>query len=94
MTNKEPLENTYSNRVAKFKKDQKASAPIVNKMTEKSKPVSTENPYLRARNEILDKYPNWKKKEVQTMEAGNDLNNPHYLEFVKEVAELGDSFSA
>ncbi len=52
------------------------------------------NPYIRARVEILKKYPLWKKHEMESYERNGKTDNRHYEQFVREVRELGDSFSS
>jgi hypothetical protein len=55
--------------------------------------VSSKNPYLQARNQVLNKYPEWKRIELLRMEKDNKTDNYTYKEFVKEVRMLGDSLS-
>ena len=81
---------TYQNRVAAFEAQQKQSAPA--KTAAPTKPTDTQNPYLRARIEILNKYPEWRRNEVREMERTGDINNAHYDAFVHEVALLGDTY--
>lgn len=65
---------------------------------EKNKPITppalTEsNPYFKSRLEILKKYPQWRRNEVLTMEKNKDIDNQHYMAFVREVVSLGDKYS-
>jgi hypothetical protein len=87
----------YNNRVAQFQKEEqlKIDAEMLRQKAGVSKQVKaldTQNPYLRARIEILTKYPEWRRKEVQEMERTGDINNKFYLDFVHDVAVLGDTF--
>jgi hypothetical protein len=55
--------------------------------------VKKENPkniYIVAREKVLKKYPEWRKKEILTMESKNDKDNRHYAFFVQEVMELAE----
>lgn len=65
---------------------------------DKALALSSKNPYVKARVQILIKWANnpntaWRAKEIEQMECGKLPKNKHYDEFVKEVATLGDSFS-
>lgn len=53
----------------------------------------SKNPYIRARIDVMTKFPQWRQKEVLQMEKDNNINNYHYESFVKSVVELGDSYS-
>ncbi len=62
---------------------------------EEEKPLNESNPYVKARLEILSKYPEWKKIEMLMLEkTKNTEGNRHYSEFVKAVIYLGDAYSA
>lgn len=82
------------NRVITFEAQQKA------KETERepasigtiTKATDVKNPYLRARIEVLTKYPEWKRNEIKEMERTMNINNLHYDAFVHEVAVLGDTY--
>ena len=54
---------------------------------------SSKNPYVRARFEVLMKYPEWRRKEIAMMEKTNNINNKFYKEFVQAVIILGDKLS-
>ena len=71
---------------AKFK-DVPQSVPII------VKPVSNTNPYVKARQQLFEKYAPWRKNEVLHLEKIKDLDNQHYLTYVKEVIELGNYLS-
>lgn len=79
---------TFSSRVEEFNRSERAS------YTEKpaTPPTGETTPYLRARVQVLMRYPEWRRNEVLEMERVNDLDNRHYGDFVKEVVALGDSF--
>jgi len=51
------------------------------------------NPYVKARFKVLKTFPEWRRREVEEMEKTGNINNPHYDDFVKQVAKLGDSLS-
>lgn len=60
--------------------------------------ITSNNPYLIARNKILDNWRSktstiWKAKEIEEMELTKNINNRHYDDFVHEVAMLGDTLS-
>lgn len=55
--------------------------------------LASKNPYIRARIMVLKKLPAWKRNEIERMEQSNNLDNPHYAAFVREVAILGDELS-
>lgn len=52
------------------------------------------NPYVRARCEILVKYPEEKRKLIELMEKGEKPKDHRYDTFVKEVASLGDKMTS
>lgn len=52
-----------------------------------------ENPYRKARVQVLSELPEWRRKEIETMEANNNKNNQFYADFVRMVHELGDTLS-
>jgi hypothetical protein len=60
---------------------------------DEKKKTSLINPYFRARIKILIKYPEWRRNEISALEKAGDLDNRHYLDFVKEVAAEGDKLS-
>ena len=51
------------------------------------------NPYIKARIQILKKYPEWKRNEVLKMEEKKNTNNRFYEEFCREVTDLGNKLS-
>lgn len=51
------------------------------------------NPYVRARCEVLVKYPEEKRKLIELMEKGEKPKDHRYDSFVKEVSALGDKMS-
>lgn len=55
--------------------------------------AASKNPYVRARAQVLMKYPEWRRKEIATMERTGNTDNKHYEDFVHEVATLGDKLS-
>ncbi len=71
--------------------------PQVEKKKKQSKKISVKgdqnNPYVKAKKQILSKMENWKREEIIQMEKDGDLDNKFYIAFVKEVAILGDSLS-
>lgn len=89
-----PYENTYENRVAQFKKEEKiaAVAQKQRKTTVTTSSTDTKNPYLRARIEILNNYPEWRKNEIIEMERIKNTDNRAYNDFVHDVAVLGDTY--
>lgn len=60
--------------------------------------LKSPNPYVRARNQILQKWMKdpslqWKAREIEKMENGTNPKNQFYDEFILVVAELGDKLS-
>lgn len=55
--------------------------------------ASSKNPYVRARHQILMAYPEWRRKEIATLEKTGNTDDKHYKDFVHEVAILGDKLS-
>ena len=51
------------------------------------------NPYLQARTIVLNRLPRWKQSEIARMEESKDMDNYHYNDFIREVAEEGDKLS-
>lgn len=90
----EQYQNTYTNRVKQFEQSQ----PHLNAGTQpkgkpsKAIPASIENPYLRARTEILTHYPDWKRAIIKENEENGTLDGHIYQDFVHEVAVLGDKY--
>lgn len=56
-------------------------------------PSTPTNPYVRARIEVLKGMKDWRRREVEEMEKTGNLDNKYYMDFVKEVAQLGDKYS-
>jgi len=74
------------------KKAKKTSVPKKDDSEKlKDKLASTDkNPYVRARQIVLDKLPTWRRKEIEEMEKNGNTNNKIYSDFVAEVAKIGD----
>jgi len=92
---KQKLFETFENRVAKFEKDEKlrrdtAALRAKYNASNTVKAADEQNPYLRARLQVLMKYPQWRRNEVLEMERTGHINNPHYDSFVHDVAVQGD----
>lgn len=68
---------------------QKEAEEQVRKMST-AEESSSQNPYARARINILKKMPEWRRKDIAEMEKTGDLNNHMYDLFVKEVEKEGD----
>ena len=88
-------ENIFDNRVAQFERDQKKisveEAPALKKTVKKAGSVAySGNPYMQARQKVLEGYPEWRRIEVATMEKTGDVNNRFYADFVQSVVTLGD----
>lgn len=80
----------------KLKSKQKTAAPAKDEskdLTNKLGSMST-NPYVRARVEVLNKMPKWKRSEIEEMEKTGNINNQYYDQFCKDVRILGDTFSS
>lgn len=81
----------YKNRCTNFEltEAKEKSAPPINKAVS---PPPINNAYQRAYQDAFLKLPVWRQKEVTTLKASKDLDNPHYTDFIKEVARLGDEY--
>ena len=55
--------------------------------------ISSKNPYIKGRIDVLKKYPAWKRNEITEMEKNGNINNHSYDRFVKDVEEAGDKLS-
>lgn len=94
MENPKIHENTYKNRVAEFEQQQKQQpCSITQKVQPKVAKCNPKNPYLLAREKVMAGLPDWRRTEVLGMEARGDLDNSHYYQFVKMVAEEGDKLT-
>ena len=85
--------NTYVNRVAEFEQQQKQHAPCATNVIISPPSGNSKNPYRIARETVLNNFPEWRRNEVLGMERSGNLDNSHYMQFVKEVAEEGDRLS-
>lgn len=79
-------QNTLQNRAAAFHQKEDAAA-------KKKTGKTNQNPYARAYEEVLAGLPEWKRKEVISLEKTN-RESPYYLDFVSQVAILGDKYSS
>jgi len=92
-----PFES-YQSRLAKFeaserlKKDVEALHKQAGVKKTVGQALTSNNPYLRARNEVLEKYPAWRRNEIAEMERLGNVNNKYYAEFCHDVAVLGDHY--
>jgi hypothetical protein len=80
----------------KAKKAPKTPPPVPAPKTEKKRlertlGVNDNNPYVRARNQILSKMKENDRKMIERMEEEDDTNNRTYENFTHQVAELGDT---
>lgn len=53
--------------------------------------LSSTNPYVRARVQVLQKMPETKRNEIEKMEKTGNINNRTYEAFVHQVTVLGDN---
>jgi putative heme degradation protein len=89
---------TYQNRIAQFeqseklKRDTEALHKQAGVMKTVAQALNSNNPYLRARIEVLGKYSAWRRNELAEMERVGNINNKHYAEFCHDVAVLGDQY--
>ena len=60
------------------------------KKLDKALAISSKNPYIRARVQILEKMLKWKREEIHMFERTGNINNRFYDDFVHEVRKLGD----
>lgn len=63
------------------------------KKLEKTLAISSKNPYIRARVQILEKMSKWKREEIHQMEQSGNINNRFYEDFVHEVTLLGNKLA-
>jgi hypothetical protein len=80
--------------MAEEEKLQKKTIVKETKKLESKLDPKSPNPYLRARCEILLKYPEEKRKLIELMEKGEKSKDHRYDAFVKDVTTLGDKMSA
>ena len=73
---------------------QKKSIISETKKLESSLGLTSPNPYVRARMEILSKMSNDKRKVIEEMENGTKPKDHRYDEFVRLVAQLGDKMTS
>jgi len=57
-------------------------------------PLSDLNPYVKARNQILNGLTPERRKAIEEMERTNNTNNRDYSEFTASVSILGDKLSS
>lgn len=92
-----PFES-YEQRLAQFKESerQKQAGEMQQKQAGVAKVVTQalypDNPYLRARLDVLGKYSREHRAEILAYERTNNLNNRFYAEFCHDVAVLGDQY--
>lgn len=84
------IEEQKTNKVVSSKDD--------NKKLETKLALASDNPYIRAWGEVLNKWMNDPKtlreaKEIENMEKGKFPRDRYYNDFIKEVITLGDSIS-
>ena len=75
----------------------KKKNPIVIKPSPKVSaisPLSDLNPYVKARNQILNGLTSERRKALEEMERTKNTNNREYSEFAAAVAALGDKLSS
>ena len=71
----------------------KAITDLATSQKKTNLPPIDQNPYIRARHQVLSKYPNWRRNEIAEMEKTGNLNNHFYDAFIKDVSDLGDKLS-
>jgi phosphoenolpyruvate synthase/pyruvate phosphate dikinase len=101
----DPPEDYAKNKITKQTTQTFSSPPCEqltlkdNQLLEKKNCQSTQehphqnNPYFKARIKILLNYPEWRRKEIADLERTGDIDNRHYLDFVKDVAAEGDKYT-
>jgi hypothetical protein len=73
---------------------EKDTTPKPPRVTTKSKKTTpSTNPYILAREKVLNSFDTWKKNEILTMERTNNKNNRWYEDFVSRVSYEGDQLS-
>jgi len=85
-----PFES-YEKRIAEIKASELPQNSVT-KPTAKTLVPKLENPYQRARNEILTNYSREHRAEILAYERDNNLDNRFYAEFCHDVAVLGDQY--
>lgn len=87
--------NTYENRVAAWEKKNQpveATKKPKKRLSKKQKALQ-ENPYYRARNDLLESFEEWKTKRILRYESEGNTDDASYYDFIKRVAKLGDKYS-
>jgi hypothetical protein len=90
-----PANNDFESRVKEYENglvDIDKKTKVTDKKSD-APPVSSDNPYLKARIAVLDKMTDFKRNEIKEMEKIGDTDNRFYADFVHEVSCLGDIFS-
>lgn len=85
--------DNYNNRCAAFKLSEAKRQTIASppkKKTSTTKP--TGNAYERAYKEVFDKLPLWRKAEIVSLKETGNTTVRFYMDFIKEVAALGDQY--
>lgn len=85
--------DTYANRVAQFEADERRKAAEVQpELPPLQIPSTSENPFVRARVDVLNKYSEFKRREIEQMEKTGDKSNRVYEEFIADVAQAAERY--
>ena len=87
------LKEGYALLEADEKKKHSVKSPAVSKVQDALGKMSN-NPYVRARTQLLEKMLPGARAVIEKMEAGTLTKDPRYDMFCREVASLGDKLSS
>lgn len=81
---------TYENRVAQFLKDEKLRSDAATLRSRGKAPkhpdiVASENPYLKARIQVLNGYKEDRRIELAALERDGNINNRFYDAFIADI---------
>ena len=73
---------------------EKTPQPCEKKRLQDTLAADSKNPYVRARNKILNDLPKERRERIEAMEQTGHTDNATYEEFTKMITKLGDKFSS
>lgn len=83
----------YNNRCTAFNLSEAKRQTIASPTKKKAATTKpTDNAYERAYKEIFDKLPTWRKAEIVALKKTGNTTDRFYMDFIKEIATLGDQY--
>ena len=84
---------SYKNRVSQFEKQEKLKTDADTLRSKGKAPkhpdkIAEENPYLKARVQVLKSYPEGRKIELAAMERDGNVDNRHYAKFIIDIIDF------